>query len=103
MLDDILKRLRFICKLLQTLDRVGGSEKKVSRYARVYGPTRFIKLQVWVSVVPIYPDHNGYDPGGVVGSKPYRLKLARVLEDAITDILVGYKVEVRIENNLSQD
>jgi hypothetical protein len=97
MINDILKRLRGICKLIQMLDRAGGPEPKVRRFARVYGPTRLIKLQVWVRVAPIYPDHNGYDPGLVVGAKPYRLKLARLLEDEITNILVGYKVEVRIE------
>lgn len=99
MLNDILRHLRAICKLLATLDGEGVPEAKPSRYARVYGPSEHCRLVVWVSVTPIYPDHEAYQPLGVIRGKAYRLKLAEVLQDDISNNLVGYKVKVRIENS----
>ena len=98
MLTDILRHLRAICKLLALLDRTGEPERKVSKYARVYGPAETCRLIVWVSVQPVYPDHGQYQPLRIIRGKGHRMKWARVLEDEICNEIVGYKVQVRIEN-----
>ena len=94
---DILRHLRAICKLLATLDGEGDPEAKPSRYARVYGPSEHCRLVAWVSVTPIYPDHEHYQPLNIIRGKAYRMKLAQVMQDEISNNLVGYKVNVRID------
>lgn len=96
-MDEIIKLLKLICKLLSSLDR---EEEPVrpARFARVYGPCQIIQLAVFVSLTPAYPDHEDYKPEQLVKGKAYRLKLAEIIEDEISTTLVGYKVEVRIEN-----
>lgn len=98
MVDHILRHLRAICKLLAALDREAEPERKAPRFARVYGMQQGTSLRVFVTVQPIYPDHQGYQPLNVIRGKAYRMKLARCLEDEICNEIVGYKVKVRIEN-----
>lgn len=92
--DSIFRHLRFICKLLEALSE---QSKPVSRYAKVYGSRDYITYKVLIAVQPTYPDHQSYDPIGRLRQKPYRLRLARILEEQIAMDLVGYKVDVQID------
>lgn len=97
MLDHLLRHLRLICKLLASLDRT-EPERSPSRYVRVYGLPRGTSYRVYVTVQPIYPDHEQYRPIDVIRAKSTRLQIARLVEDEISNRIVGYKVKVRIEN-----
>lgn len=98
MISDILRGLRIICKLLASLDQADTPVKR-REFVRVYGSARSVRWRVQVLLWPIYPDHESFDPKEVVRGKSYRMRLARSIEDGLIDELVGYKVQVTIEND----
>ncbi|RME74966.1 MAG: hypothetical protein D6784_08900 [Chloroflexi bacterium] len=98
-MDEILRYLRVICRLLENLETPEPGNR---RYGRIYGPEQLIRLRVNIWVAPLYPTfgEDYFNPVQKVRGKSVRLKLARLLEDEIFEILVGYKVKVRIDNEL---
>jgi hypothetical protein len=99
MLDQLLRHLRLVCWLLAALDRNNGlSIRRPSKQARVYGPMQGASYRVFVTVQPVYPDYEDYKPVDVLRAKSSRRRLAAMAERELTDLLVGYKVGVRVEN-----
>lgn len=98
LVKDILRQLKYLCKLVQLLEKNNSEKEHPSKFARVYGPTQIIYFKVSISMAPIYPDFENWDPLIVVRGKSYRMQWAKLLENEITNVLTGYKVTVRIEN-----
>jgi hypothetical protein len=99
MLDQLLRHLRFVCWLLAAIDRNNNLiPRRPSKQARVYGPLQGANYRVFVTVQPVYPDFEDYRPVDVLRAKSTRRRLAALLEREVEDLLVGYKVRVRVEN-----
>lgn len=99
MLEHLLRHLRLVCRLLAALNRNGGpSAPAPKRTARVYGMPHRITYRVTVTVQPIYPDFEEEWPDGVLRAKSTRQQVGRAVAEAVDETLVGYRVEVRVEN-----
>lgn len=92
-MEEIIKFLRVICRLLKDLE-----PKEVTvKPGRIWGESTLVKMVLFVEVWPLYPEHKSYDVRHAICAKTTRLSLGEVIQDKLTEILAGYKVEVRIE------
>lgn len=99
MLDHLLRHLRLVCWLLAALDRNNElNARRPRKRAKVYGPAQGTTWWVFVLVQPIYPDYEDWRPVDVLRAKSSRRRVAAVVERELEDMLVGYKVKVRVEN-----
>lgn len=96
MISQLLAQLRVICRLLNSIEAFTEADRPAVA-ARVYGPGEIVSFRIVVQIWPIYPDYENYRAGEVLRGKVTRQKLASKLESEVSELLVGYKTEVRID------
>lgn len=93
-MDELLKHLRFICRLL---DALGEEDPPRRKFQPIKGDEKSVRYTMVIRFAPTYRQFEEWDAVGVIRGKHTRLKLEQVIRDELEKTLVGYRVRVRIE------
>lgn len=99
LLAEIRRHVQQAAALLAALEPETG--KPGGKRAKTYGSPERINYRVTVDLEALYPNFGGYDPVEVLRMKPSRVTIARAVGQAVAELMVGYKIGVRVENDHS--
>lgn len=94
-MDELLKHLRFICKLLDSLGEEDALPPR--KFQAIKGPEKIVKYTMLIRFAPTYKQFEEWDAVGVVRGKHTRRRLEKLIQDEIEKTLIGYRVRIKIE------